>query len=109
MAWAYIEGVNNVSNPPFAKSATPVVSDPAPSNTPRQTFDRMDAEFVRVLEDLVVVLIDKGIIALTDLPPHAQAKLLDRRGFRDHFTQRATVSGDDFIDALDDSRFGLMR
>jgi len=43
---------------------------------------RMDAEFIRVLEDLINVLVAKGVINLTDLPPQALAKLSERRSAR---------------------------
>lgn len=78
--------------------------------TPREVFSQMDADLVRVLEDLVYVLIDKGVISLHDLPPHAQAKLLQRHTFRERFSRQISDSRvGDFVDALDDSRFGLMR
>lgn len=75
--------------------------------TPDQVFNQMDAELIRVLEDLVHVLIDKGVIALTDLPPSAQVKLLKRKGFREFVQVNGTTK--DYVDTLDDSRFGLMR
>jgi hypothetical protein len=37
-----------------------------------------DLEMVRVLEDLIEVLMSKGVISITDLPPVAQAKLTNR-------------------------------
>jgi hypothetical protein len=79
--------------------------------TPREAFTKMDADLVRVLEDLVHVLIDKGVIALTDLPQHAQAKLLERKSFRDRVAREreAMLDADEINDALDSSRFGLMR
>ncbi len=44
----------------------------------RDGLSASDLDLVRVLEDLVTVLIDKRIIALTDLPQAAQQKLADR-------------------------------
>lgn len=41
-----------------------------------------DLGLVRVLEDLIELLIDRSLIRFTDLPPAAQAKLIDRRGTR---------------------------
>ena len=80
----------------------------AARESPRATFSKMDADLIRVLEDLVFVLIEKGVITLRDLPPQAQNKLLERRGFRDRFqTYRAQQT--DFVDVLDDSDFGLLR
>lgn len=37
-----------------------------------------DLEMVRVLEDLIEVLMSKGVISITDLPPAAQTKLTNR-------------------------------
>ncbi|MGS2742357.1 tryptophan synthase subunit beta like protein [Halomonas sp. LS-001] len=41
-----------------------------------------DMEFVRVLEDVITLLMDKGILRFTDLPEKAQDKLLDRQSLR---------------------------
>lgn len=45
-------------------------------------LERMDAQFIRVLEDLVDALVAKGVINLTDLPPEALEKLNRRRQAR---------------------------
>lgn len=37
-----------------------------------------DRDMIRVLEDLIEVLTAKGVFSITDLPPDAQAKLLNR-------------------------------
>lgn len=37
-----------------------------------------DLDMIRVLDDLVQVLMDKGLLRITDLPPAAQSKLLSR-------------------------------
>tara|TARA_R110001592_G_scaffold9288_1_gene49516 strand:- start:7947 stop:8174 length:228 start_codon:yes stop_codon:yes gene_type:complete len=42
-----------------------------------------DAELARVTEDLITVLVKKGVILFTDLPEPVQAKLLDREALRD--------------------------
>ena len=41
-----------------------------------------DLAFIRVLEDLVDVLMDKGVFLFTELPEEAQAKLLNRQALR---------------------------
>lgn len=46
-------------------------------------FARLDADFVRVLEDVIDTLIGKHLINITDLPAEAQAKLFSRKGFRE--------------------------
>lgn len=45
-------------------------------------FSGLDSEFIRVMEDLIDVLLDKGLLRLTDLPPQAQRKLLARKDMR---------------------------
>lgn len=42
-----------------------------------------DLEMVRVLEDLIQVLMRKGVIAITDFPPAAQLKLINRTQVRE--------------------------
>ena len=45
-------------------------------------FEQLDADFIRVLEDLIDALIRQRVINLTDLPPAAQRKLYSRKGHR---------------------------
>jgi hypothetical protein len=45
-------------------------------------FGTLDADFVRVTEDLIYTLIEKGVLQFTDLPPEAQRKLNARQSFR---------------------------
>jgi len=45
-------------------------------------FERLDADFIRVLEDLIDVLLRKQLINVTDLPGDAQHKLYARKGYR---------------------------
>lgn len=46
-------------------------------------YSKLDADFVRVLEDVIDTLIVKNILNITDLPAEAQAKLFARKGFRE--------------------------
>lgn len=46
-------------------------------------FARLDADLIRVVEDLVDILIRKQLICLTDLPLEAQDKLFARKSFRE--------------------------
>lgn len=43
---------------------------------------RSDLGFVRVLEDVIDLLVERAIIRFTDLPPAAQSKLMERRSAR---------------------------
>lgn len=48
----------------------------------REYFDRLDKEFIRVIEDVIYILIEKRLLNLTDLPLPAQRKLAERRNLR---------------------------
>ncbi len=50
--------------------------------TSKTYLARTDIEMIRVLEDLVELLIENNQIRLTDLPPAAQEKLLNRKQIR---------------------------
>lgn len=54
-----------------------------------------DAGMGRVTEDLIDVLIDRGVIQFTDLPVAAQAKLLQRRQTRAQLAHRLKLLADD--------------
>ena len=41
-----------------------------------------DQSFIRVLEDLIETLVEKKVIALSDLPAPAQQKIIERRELR---------------------------
>lgn len=41
-----------------------------------------DLAFVRVVEDMLQALLDRGILSFTDLPPAAQEKVLARKTLR---------------------------
>src|SRR5687768_1713304 len=49
----------------------------------QERFARLDADFVRVLEDVIDTLINRNVINITDLPAEAQAKLFSRKSFRE--------------------------
>jgi hypothetical protein len=46
------------------------------------SYAELDADFIRVTEDLIYTLIDRGVLQFTDLPADAQRKLLARERFR---------------------------
>ena len=52
-----------------------------------EEFGRLDADFVRVLEDVIDTLIVKNVINITDLPTEAQAKLFARKSFRERISK----------------------
>lgn len=60
-------------------------------------LNQSDADFIRVLEDLIDVLLDKHILLLTDLPEAAQQKLLKRKKMRAKHIQSILSEEDDDI------------
>ena len=54
-----------------------------------------DQDFVRVLEDLVELLVDKGVILFTELPEDAQNKVMHRQQLRSKLGGKLDLIGDD--------------
>ncbi len=65
-----------------------------------QVLAATDMELVRVIEDLVMVLVDKNQIRFTDLPDAAQRKMLERRRIRDSMHTHLNLLPDDDNDGL---------
>lgn len=79
----------------ISRIATPEISEPIGDGDPElavflhggardglAALRASDLEVIRVLEDLVEVLIGRGVIQFTDLPAAAQNKLLGRKNLR---------------------------
>lgn len=62
-------------------------------------LDRLDRDFVRVIEDVIDLLIAKEAILFTDLPAKVQEKLLRRREVRQQtrYLGDFGIGGDDII------------
>lgn len=58
-------------------------------------FSTSDAEFVRVLEDLIDALISKNVLRHTDLPIAAQRKINARKGMRNRLKGALRLFSDD--------------
>ncbi|MCL2875271.1 MAG: hypothetical protein FWF12_03060 [Betaproteobacteria bacterium] len=56
-----------------------------------------DLSFVRVLEDVIDILVERSVIRFTDLPLPAQTKLLQRRDQRRQQQGLQLLSGEDLI------------
>ncbi|MGI3448577.1 hypothetical protein C3433_06195 [Citrobacter freundii] len=73
----------------------------SPENDNQQALamlQKSDLEMVRVLDDLIYLLIRKGVIAITDLPPMAQVKLMNRANARQELGGlEQLLGGDDRI------------
>ncbi len=80
------------------RTATPHASEFLPDHHPevqafvgrsvdgRADFSVLDADFVRVIEDVIDTLIVKNVLNITDLPAGAQAKLFARKSFRERIS-----------------------
>jgi hypothetical protein len=63
--------------------------------TSLKQLKQSDLEMIRVLDDLIQVLTSKGVIRVTDLPPAAQAKLMDRTQAREALGGLSQLIDDD--------------
>ncbi len=62
---------------------------------PAASLEDTDQDFIRVLEDVVELLIDKGLILFTELPQSAQDKIMRRQRLRSEMSGRLDLIGDD--------------
>jgi len=61
----------------------------------RAALRRSDLEFVRVLEDVIELLMDKGVISFTELPEAAQQKVMERQTLRRRLSGLSLVGSED--------------
>lgn len=76
---------------------------PAPTTgaeLPKRQLSELDADFIRVLDDLIEVLLTNGTLRLTDLPAQAQVKFNQRKQVRQRLR--------DALNPLDDDHDGLI-
>ena len=96
-------------------SNDPGLQDFLQGDSPEQRAQRelMESDFglIRVIEDLIDVLIERGAIMFTDFPEPVQRKLLERRGMRKEFSYMDDLfndEGDDFLPPPDDEGEGFL-
>ncbi|QKV53546.1 hypothetical protein [Comamonas antarctica] len=70
-------------------------STPPPSEESRRELSALDADFIRVLEDLIEALLANGTLRLTDLPPQALEKLNQRKRVREKVRGSLDLIDDD--------------
>lgn len=70
-------------------------STPPPSEDSRRELSALDADFIRVLEDLIEALLANGTLRLTDLPPQALEKLNQRKRVRERVRGSLDLIDDD--------------
>lgn len=66
-----------------------------PAPTPERELSALDANFIRVLEDLIDALLANGTLRLTDLPPQALEKLQLRKQARQRLQNSLDLIDDD--------------
>ncbi len=102
--------VHAVSDRPFSADWQPVDIDDESlklflQNNPEIStgiMESSDAGFIRVLEDVIDLLIDKQVIQFTEFPDVVQTKLLNRRRYRESLrsnsdTTRLLEDGDEIF------------
>ena len=65
-----------------------------------EALTQSDIDFVRVVEDLVELLIDKNYIRFTDLPDKAQEKMRSRQVLRGKLKSSLNLLSEDESDGL---------
>ena len=92
----------------FLDNQDPEVQRFLGTNVTPENYGRLDADFVRVIEDVIDTLIMKNLITITDLPAHAQAKLFARKNYRDRMSGKTLrlYPNSGFSDVIDDTAFG---
>ena len=75
-----------------------------------ERFGALDADVIRVLEDVVDVILTKGLVDISELPAEAQLKLIMRRQQRNREEEasRQKFSASGFVEIIDDSAFGTL-
>ncbi|NAW32841.1 tryptophan synthase subunit beta like protein [Halomonas alimentaria] len=58
-------------------------------------LSKTDLAFVRVLEDVIELLMDKGVISFTELPEAAQEKVMERQSLRRRLNGLQLVDSED--------------
>lgn len=69
----------------------------APMQSVDSSLSATDQSFIRVLEDVVQLLVDKGVILFTDLPQSAQNKMLLRQQLRSEMPANLDLISDDYL------------
>jgi hypothetical protein len=79
----------DASGPGATAAADASPSRPGAGSGTGEQFAALDADFVRVIEDVIDTLIAKNVINITDLPVEAQTKLFSRKSFRERANRAA--------------------
>ncbi|SHM92908.1 hypothetical protein SAMN05660971_04286 [Halomonas cupida] len=98
------ERILSVSRMPTAECTEPVAADDSEllqflsevrEDDERARLQQSDLDFVRVLEDVLDLLMDKGVISFTDLPEAARRKIMQRQSLRRRYNDVDLVGDDE--------------
>lgn len=90
---------------------TKFLNTDSPERRAQRELMESDLGLIRVIEDLIDILIDRGAIMFTDFPEPVQKKLLGRRGLRKEFSyvdDLFNAKGDDFLPPPDEDGEGFL-
>lgn len=104
-----VEGAEMVgSNDPGLQS---FLQSDSPEQRAQRELMESDLGLIRVIEDLIDVLIERGAIMFTDFPEPVQRKLMARSGMRKEFSYMDELfndNGDDFLPPPDGEGEGFL-
>lgn len=83
----------------MSDTPAPGAADTPTPEDARHLLARTDTDLARITEDLIDILIARGVIQFTDFPAEAQEKLLRRRTTRAALSRRLQLldDGDDLL------------
>ena len=87
------------------------LSQESPEQRAQQELMESDLGLIRVIEDLIDVLIERGAMMFTDFPEPVQRKLLARRGMRKEFSYMDELfnnEDEEFMPPPDDDGEGFL-
>ncbi|MBL4747641.1 MAG: hypothetical protein JKY17_02270 [Magnetovibrio sp.] len=79
-----VEGAEHIS--PNDSELQKFLNTESPEQRAQKDLMKSDMGLIRVIEDLIDVLIERGVMMFTDFPEPVQRKLLARRGLRKEFS-----------------------
>lgn len=92
---SYSENFSEEADEDSEEFLTYVKCEACKSSVNTSALESTDTELVRVLEDVIDLLTEKGLIQFTDLPKVAQQKLLTRQTLRKNHRHLDLISDDD--------------
>lgn len=105
----HVEGADMVSA--NDSQLTSFLQTDSPEQRAQRELMESDLGLIRVIEDLIDILIERGAIMFTDFPEPVQRKLMGRRGLRKEFAYMDDLfndEGDSFLPPPDDEGDGFL-